>query len=351
MIPKFKLQKKLMMGIFNNKIYANYVKVMKKVGTGIIALSTVFSIQSFFQNDVDESEYSNSLNDYKSSSDSDNSELCDNIETSLNSDNLDTSDYIKVYPGSDNLESYLSVGNDLAIQEVRDFLEDSESGNLIKKYSQMYGIDPNIIASICKIESLTLNHEDCVPGGFLYNGYGVGLLQLDFDQEYNEEHKVYVYAKNYLTGENDQVQLNMENAVNEETNIQIGCMLFQNNLEASKGNPLLAIYMHNFGYPMTNLVLEVNNLGETITNFKDHRWIAAMQDAHKNPHKYLSDWPENSYGGNNYLKRVLSFCPSQDAVFCYGGKVWKFNLCTSNVENIDTINNYYTNLRNSAKVK
>ena len=228
--------------------------------------------------------------------------------------------------------NYYYVGYDQDIDEVREFLDTTEAGFYIKKYSEIYGIDPHIMAAICKIESLTLNHDDCIPGGRFYTGYGVGITELDFDKEYAEEHEVYVEAINYSTGEVDRVRLNMENAVNLETNIQISAMLFQNNINAMNGNILLAIQCHNFGEPMVRHVLKVNGLYDCIGDFSDLRWLDAMLDAHLHPYNYLSndEWDYEKlgeYGGKNYVQKVLKFC-ERDAVYRYEDTIYTVNLNT-----------------------
>ena len=222
-----------------------------------------------------------------------------------------------------------SVGSSPDKNMVVDFLSSSE-GQLIYKYAEQYGVDPNIMASIAMQET-TLNHSACIPGGDMYSGYGVGLMQLESPS--GEE----VTAYNYNTQEWETEYITMDNACDIETNIKIGCMMFQNKIRENNGNILLSIQSHNYGQGMIDMMM--NNLyGDNADNVKrdysDISWLSEVKNIHNNPGMYLEGWNESGYGDGNYLENVLKFCPEKDVKYKYGAYEYTFNLKTMKVEDM-----------------
>ena len=108
-----------------------------------------------------------------------------------------------------------------------------------------------------------------------------------------------------------------------------------------KGNILLAIQCHNYGSPMTELVLDVNGLYDYIEDYSDMRWKDAMLDAHLHPYNYLSNdvWDFEKlgeYGGRDYVDRVLQFC-EKEATYRYGDTIYTVDLKTGNVINTENV--------------
>lgn len=259
------------------------------------------------------------------------------VDDFVDSESSEEENFTEQEENIDSNEEYESIDEDdiysSVREEVREFLDNTEAGYYVKLYSDMYGIDPHIMAAICRIESLTLNHEDCIPGGQFYTSYGVGITMLDFDKDLTEQEEIYVTGYNYLTGETDRVRLNMANAVDLEKNIQISCMLFQDSINAMQGNILLAIQCHNYSKYMVNHVLDVNGLLDSITDFSDVRWKDAMLDAHLHPYKYLSSdvWDYETYGeygGRDYVDTVLSIC-EPTARYQYNDTIYTLDLKNS----------------------
>lgn len=219
-----------------------------------------------------------------------------------------------------------SVGSSDSIPTVIDFLS-SPVGNIIYRYSEDYGVDPNIMAAICMQET-SLEHQRCSPGGDRYSGYGVGLMQLESPS--GQE----IQAYNYNTGMTDTMYITMENACDIEKNIQIGCMIFQNSILNNNGNVCLAIQSHNYGQGMLNSVLSKysNEKGIDINNAKsnytDVGWVDYVMDAHNNPLEYIDEWQESRYGDGEYLYHVLRFNPSDVANYKYYGQDISINLKT-----------------------
>ena len=216
-----------------------------------------------------------------------------------------------------------NVGSSPDKKMVVDFLASPE-GNLIYKYASDYGVDPNIMAAIAMQET-TLNHYACIPGGDMYSGYGVGLMQLESPT--GEEVKAY----NYNTNEWDAEYITMDNACNIDTNIKIGCMLFQNKLKENGGNVFLAIQSHNYGQGMIDMMMDHlygDNARAVKMDYSNISWYDEIKNIHNNPGLYLEGWNESGYGDGDYLEHVLRFCPTDEVSFKMTGYQNTFNLKT-----------------------
>lgn len=230
----------------------------------------------------------------------------------------------------DTYDDLFHVGSSADKNKVIDFLY-SSNGSYIYKYSKMYGVDPNIIACICMQES-SLLHDECIPGGNLYNGYGVGLMQLESPS--NQE----ITAYNYETKKMDTEYVTMENACNLEKNIKIGCMLFQNSLKANYGNILLAIQSHNYGQSMIDIILNSEYSNEDVNVKKDYsniEFLKYIKNAHENPKNYLQNWNQETYGDSDYIANVLRYCPSSIVKYRYDKDEYTFNLKNLSVVNME----------------
>ncbi len=217
-----------------------------------------------------------------------------------------------------------NVGSSPDKKIVIDYLASPE-GQLIYKYASDYGIDPNIMASIAFCES-SFNHDACIPGGDWYKGAGVGLMQLESPS--GEA----VTAYNYNTNEWDTEYVTMDAACDLETNIKIGCMIFQNKLKENYGNIFLATQSYNYGQGMMDIIMD-NLYGDrkisVMQNYSDISWLDEIENVHNYPNTYLPGWGESTYGaGISYLKSVFGCCPSKEATYKMGGSVYTVGLDT-----------------------
>ena len=257
------------------------------------------------------------------------------VETINNGDSIDFKNVD--YPVKDKTDDIIdsvekapdpfNVGSSPDKRMVIDYLASPE-GQLIYKYASEYGVDPNIMASIAMQET-TLNHYACIPGGEWYSGYGVGLMQLESPSCES------VSAYNYNTNEWDTEYVTMDNACDLETNIKIGCMMFQNKLKENYGNVFLAIQSHNYGQGMIDMMMNKlygDKKESVMKDYSDTSWIAEIENIHNNPGMYISDWEESGYGDGKYLEHVLRFCPSNKATFKMGGYEYTVGLDSCKLE-------------------
>lgn len=229
-----------------------------------------------------------------------------------------------------------SVGSALT-EYVLNKIENSESLYYYKKYGEMYGIDPFIL--IAKgIQEASLNHNSCIPGGSNYNGYGVGICQLESPDGRE------IVAHNYLTNEDDIIYLTMNNAIDLETNIKMGAMLFQNCLERCNGNLYLAIQSYNYSPGMMNIVLNkyATQIGSTVdavkSNLTDTGWLNIVQDVHNNPTNYVNSWEHSTYGDENYIENVLRYFVGDKTYFYFGETKYVLDFNNNELIEIDNVN-------------
>lgn len=261
------------------------------------------------------------INIAKTYAEEDNTKIVITTEDKKNSENKAQNTKIAV----DTMIDPFKIGSG-GVREVNDCLY-GPLGRYFYEYAEAYGVDPNLMCAIAMQES-SLNHKACIPGGYMYSGYGVGIMQL----ESPSGEKISAY--NYKTGQVDIEYITMEAACDPIKNIKIGCMLFQNSLNYNNGNPLLAIQAHNFGQGMVDLVLSdaYGNFDAIKNDYANFEWVKYMKDAHENPWKYLSGWDESKYGDGEYVNNVLRFFPVDKIKYNYDDKRICLNLKTMKVE-------------------
>ncbi len=142
-----------------------------------------------------------------------------------------------------------SAVNQYTLNKIVQFIN-SDDGNYFLEVANEFGIDPYIFLSLMIKES-SLDHEATIPGGKNYNGFGVGICQLETPNGQQ------VNAFNYSTGTKETIYETMENALDKKTNIKIGIMRYQNVLEKYQGNENLALQSYNYGEGLMDLIITV----------------------------------------------------------------------------------------------
>jgi len=192
------------------------------------------------------------------------------------------------------------------INRVKNFIE-TEGWEYYQKYGEEFGLDPYLGLAIGYTET-GLSHKSTIPGGSNYNGYGVGIGQLESPDGTDK-----VTAYNYKTKEYETVTITMENACDLECNIKITMMLLQNKLKKYNNNIYATIQSYNYGNGAMNKVLSAYaeekgcSIEDILTDYTDIGWLKYVNDLHENPQKYLPGWKHKTYGNANYIKDVLGF--------------------------------------------
>ena len=145
--------------------------------------------------------------------------------------------------------------------------------DLIDTYSNMYGVDPNVVASIIMVEcpDYDINNDR--------NYYKIGLGQFDGRYFDNETFTAY----NFITGEKDKYTVHVENLYqNPENQIKLLCMTIANSAKTYNYNVTAILENHNkgcgsvsnclnklksdYGYSSKDKVLELVDQNEIIKN-------------------------------------------------------------------------------------
>lgn len=160
--------------------------------------------------------------------------------------------------------------------------------NFIVKKSQELGLDANLMLGIATEERGTHSRE-------IDSGGGLGLMQIQYNVWLN--HDLTYYRLNPDTGifEQKSVKVTDERMRNLETNIETGCMIFQECLRYSKYNIPVAIQMYNMGY---------GTMQKILGSYAEEKGIT-IEDILKNPTdigwtKYREGYP----GDPEYLEKV-----------------------------------------------
>jgi len=123
------------------------------------------------------------------------------------------------------------------LSEAKRALKTKEKyGELIEKYATMYGLDPNLMIAIAI-------QERGEHSSIMDKGGATGIMQMQNGVWIGEK----ISAYNYETEKKDSFIVTKDNIGDLETNIQMGCMCFQNNLEYYDYNIPLAIQAYNYG--------------------------------------------------------------------------------------------------------
>ncbi len=237
--------------------------------------------------------------------------------------------------------------NDYTLRKIINFIN-SDIGKYTFEVAEDFGVDPYTFISLMMCES-SLNHKETIPGGTMYNGYGVGICQLETPN--GQE----ITAFNYRDGEEETIYETMENACDVKTNIRMGIMRYQNSLQHYHGNEKLALQSHNFGCGMVDLIVAVyaDELGvsvlDVVNNIEDTGWLKYVKQVSENPHlfvetldkakysdysltiNYLENWQHNNYGNGDYLKDVYSYYLGLYSSNIVGNNIIQTNLTNNEV--------------------
>lgn len=182
----------------------------------------------------------------------------------------------------------------------------------IKKYAEIYGVDPNIMLAIATQER-GIHSETKDSGG------ATGLMQIQNSVWRGQS----LTAYNYQTKESETIIVNESKLSDVFYNIKVGCMIFQNTLNYMNGNLLAAIQCYNMGYGNMMKILNSysNNINKPVDqillDITDKGWLD-----HRNIIKV---------GDQQYLEHVLSWIGNDlDIDITNDGKVVNLNINDEN---------------------
>lgn len=265
----------------------------------------------------DEHENDNSLYEEESSNFDDMISV-ETIEEKTNEKNIDGNNiYEKKYESNkndfyveevDEENKLFDVGNgyDEDIEKYYDDFIGSDADMFLQKYSKIYGVDYNLMVAIGMQESKL--------GNYLNNGSAIGFMQIE-DTNRDGHDIVYNYEK-CCDEEIDYGYLSVL-----EHNIQVSCMMMQDNINKSNGNIYMAIQGYNFGVTkmsqIANYTAKINHCDadELKEDYANIEWIDNIVPC-----------VGENYGDPNYLKSVLKYCKKNEVCYIYDDKEYIFNL-------------------------
>ena len=160
--------------------------------------------------------------------------------------------------------------------------------DLITKYAKRYGIDPNLMLAVA-------TQERGIHSEVIDSDGGYGLMQIQYSQWINKNIQVF----NYETNSYETLNITTDMIKNLETNIKLGCMIMQDNLNRLNNNPLLSLQAYNYGFPCASACISAyakdNNLSykEAILDYTNTGWM---------------NYRKNIGGGDPvYVEHVLSY--------------------------------------------
>ena len=222
----------------------------------------------------------------------------------------------------------------------------SDDGKYCFDMCEQFGIDPYTFLCLMFCES-SLNHEDTIPGGKFYNGFGVGICQLETPS--GQE----VTAFNYSTNQEETIYETMDNALDKKTNMKLGIMRYQKVLERYHGNEKLALQSYNYGYGLVDLIVSIYaneidvSYDDVLNNYSDTGWLKYVKEVYENPQAfankyssyddfkvtidYLKNWQYKTYGNGDYLKNLYSYYVGMYSKNVVNGETLEVNLLDNTV--------------------
>ena len=222
----------------------------------------------------------------------------------------------------------------------------SDDGKYCFDMCEQFGIDPYTFLCLMFCES-SLNHEDTIPGGKFYNGFGVGICQLETPS--GQE----VTAFNYSTNQEETIYETMDNALDKKTNMKLGIMRYQKVLERYHGNEKLALQSYNYGYGLMDLIVSIYaneidvSYDDVLNNYSDTGWLKYVKEVYENPQAfankyssyddfkvtidYLKNWQYKTYGNGDYLKNLYSYYVGMYSKNVVNGETVEVNLLDNTV--------------------
>ena len=248
-----------------------------------------------------------------------------NIEFStLNSDEFEDDNY--QYDNNDNV--IFEVGTSSDIEDTQFFLDNTIEGYLIKYYSEMYGVDPNIVAAVCYQESGGVNLTNV--------GSATGIMML----ENMDDYEITVY--NYKEQAFETIVVSSSHTGDLEYNIRCGIANLRNKIDYFEGNIYAALQAYNYSEYTLDMVFATE--GIKLDGYSDYSWLYITEEVTNNPQKYgISYIDENgeekfkTYGVSYYPKYTGIHLVNPIIKYKYKDKEIEMNYATATVLNVNEI--------------
>lgn len=169
----------------------------------------------------------------------------------------------------------IAIGTESVNSNVQSYFE------LFKKYGDRYGVDPNLLASICQQESSGINWSHYNDGS---ERPAWGIMQIEYSLE-----KAFSQFGLETTG----VKWTLQDRLDPEKSISFAAHLISQSLIRYDCDYLKMIQGYNFGTTVLDRIIDA----------KGGDWMSERVNA-KN---YASNWQYDSYGDALYIEHVLRY--------------------------------------------
>ena len=159
-------------------------------------------------------------------------------------------------------------------------------GDLITKYANIYGIDPNLAIAV-------FTHERGYHSDVMDPGGAIGLCQVQLDVWNNQDVKAY----NFETNSWDTYNIKEENIKNLEENIKAGVMILQDSLRQVSYMVFQGVQNYNYGLGNLNVAFRNSGLNSEQLNEQNNKDWLQYRDLIKN-------------GDPQYIEHVFQYIPS-----------------------------------------
>ena len=159
-------------------------------------------------------------------------------------------------------------------------------GDLITKYANIYGIDPNLAIAV-------FTHERGYHSDVMDPGGAIGLCQVQLDVWNNQDVKAY----NFETNSWDTYNIKEENIKNLEENIKAGVMILQDSLRQVSYIVFQGVQNYNYGLGNLNVAFRNSGLNSEQLNEQNNKDWLQYRDLIKG-------------GDPQYIEHVFQYIPS-----------------------------------------
>ena len=161
-------------------------------------------------------------------------------------------------------------------------------GDIIEKYSSVYGLDANLVTAIA-------TQERGRHSAIIDSGGAIGLMQVQVSVWDGKTIKAY----NYKTNEVETINITLEKLKNVDFNIRVGCAILQEYLNVMNDNIIAAIQSYNMGPGSVRKIINnyANSCGKTyeevLDDSSDTGWL---------------EYRNSSYAGDpDYVEHVIRY--------------------------------------------
>ncbi len=247
----------------------------------------------------------------------------DDLETIINEESADINNSdLSFESESDKSNVVFEVGTSSDIEDSLYYLNNTIQGYFIRYYSEVYGVDPNLVLAVCFQESGGVN--------LVGEGSANGPMMLEVMGDYD----ITVY--NYSIGDYETITVSSDYTHNEEYNFKCAIANLRNKIDYCDGNIYAALQGYNFNEVTLMNALDQN--GYVLNGYNDYKWLYITEDLHNNPQKYGIDWPSGKkYGVANYPVYTGYHLPNEIITYNYKDKEITMNYATAEILNIKNI--------------